>query len=314
MLLTQQRRSDPSVKDAPAARVKKPRIRRTRSGPTLRIATYNIHKGISPLYGRNRIHDLRQRLSSLDADIVFLQEVQGRSERHAARFHNWPSSEQHHYLAASLWEHSAYGRNVVRADGDHGNALLSRFPMLEAENLDVSHHRFEGRGILHCTIDVSGHVVHCLCAHFGLLEQSRRHQVEALIERVRETVPDDAALVIAGDFNDWRNRLGSVLSRELHVKEVFELVPAKAPVGALRPMPQIFSGGPGSGIRALSILSGAWFDRILPARTFPAAFPLLRLDRVYLRGFEVTSAAVAHGPAWRKLSDHAPIIADLRVI
>lgn len=314
MFLPQQRRGDPPAREAPAARLARPKGAQAREAPSLRIATYNIHKGISPVYGRNRIHELRQRLALLDADIVFLQEVQGRSERHAARFHNWPSAAQHHYLAASIWEHSAYGSNVMRADGDHGNAVLSRFPMLEAENLDVSHHRFEGRGILHCAIDVRGHIVHCLCAHFGLFERSRRHQAQALIDRVRETVPDDAALVIAGDFNDWRNRLGSVLSRELQVREVFELPCDEPRREPRRSEDERLSGGPGSGIRTLSALSGSWFDRILPARTFPAAFPVLRLDRVYLRGFGVATAAVAHGPGWRKLSDHAPIIADLRLL
>ena len=48
-----------------------------------------------------------------------------------------------------------------------------------------------------------------------------------------------------------------------------------------------------------------------PARTFPAAFPLLRLDRVYVRGFRIASAQVLSGPTWRKLSDHAPIVAEL---
>jgi endonuclease/exonuclease/phosphatase family metal-dependent hydrolase len=277
------------------------------------MATYNIHKGISPLYGRNRIHEMRHSLETLNADIVFLQEVQGRSERHAQRFPDWPSHAQHHYLASSSWEHSAYGKNVVRADGDHGNALLSRFAVLEAENLDVSHHRFEGRGLLHCSIDVGGCIVHCLCAHFGLLEQSRRHQARALIDRVRETVPDDAALIIAGDFNDWRNRLGTMLARELNVQEVFELAPAVPRAIKGRTALPLTSGAPGSGLRTISALSGMWFERILPARTFPAAFPVLRLDRVYLRGFDVVSAVVARGPAWHKLSDHAPIVADLKL-
>ena len=45
----------------------------------LRVATYNIHKGVSrELFGLRRvtrIHELRARLHELDADLVFLQEV-----------------------------------------------------------------------------------------------------------------------------------------------------------------------------------------------------------------------------------------------
>ena len=48
-----------------------------------------------------------------------------------------------------------------------------------------------------------------------------------------------------------------------------------------------------------------------PARTFPAARPWLRLDRVYIRGFDVSAARVLQGAKWSKLSDHAPIVASL---
>ena len=44
---------------------------------TLSIATYNIHKGFSHFNRRVVINELRERLRELDADIVFLQEVQG---------------------------------------------------------------------------------------------------------------------------------------------------------------------------------------------------------------------------------------------
>ena len=49
-----------------------------------------------------------------------------------------------------------------------------------------------------------------------------------------------------------------------------------------------------------------------PARSFPAVFPLFTLDRIYVRGFQVEAAQVLHGSRWRRLSDHAPLIAQLR--
>ncbi|HNL98101.1 MAG TPA: endonuclease/exonuclease/phosphatase family protein, partial [Accumulibacter sp.] len=47
----------------------------------LRVATYNIHKGVTGIRGRPRIADVRQALDAIDADVVFLQEVQDRNER-----------------------------------------------------------------------------------------------------------------------------------------------------------------------------------------------------------------------------------------
>ena len=70
------------------------------SAKRLRIATYNIHKGVSAMSRKNRIHDLRAGLHALEADLVFLQEVQGRNDQHAERFDNWPDIAQHTFLAA----------------------------------------------------------------------------------------------------------------------------------------------------------------------------------------------------------------------
>ena len=119
----------------------------------LSIATWNIHKGFSQFNRRMVVHELRERLRVLDADIVFLQEVQGRHEHHAAMHENWPSEPQHEFLAADVWASHAYGSNMVYDHGHHGNAVLSRFPIVAHENLDISAHAFESRGLLHCAIE-----------------------------------------------------------------------------------------------------------------------------------------------------------------
>ena len=116
----------------------------------LRIATYNIHKGFSHFNRRMMVHELRAGLRQLGTDIVFLQEVQGRHEHHASRFQNWPAEPQYEFLADSVWTDYAYGRNAVYDHGHHGNAVLSRYPILRAENQDVSSHPLERRGLLHC--------------------------------------------------------------------------------------------------------------------------------------------------------------------
>jgi endonuclease/exonuclease/phosphatase family metal-dependent hydrolase len=177
----------------------------------LHVATYNIHKGVSQFNRRMVLHELRDRLREVDADIVFLQEVIGRHERHANRFRDWPEGSQYEFLADSVWSEFAYGRNAVYDHGDHGNAILSRFPIVAAENLDVSSHPFESRGLLHCEVRVPATriTLHCVCVHFALYEHGRRQQLHALIERIVELVPDGAPLIVAGDFNDWRNLAGN---------------------------------------------------------------------------------------------------------
>jgi endonuclease/exonuclease/phosphatase family metal-dependent hydrolase len=93
--------------------------------------------------------------------------------------------------------------------------------------------------------------------------------------RIRAVVPDDAPLIIAGDFNDWRRRTCVYLSQELGLREVFHLAHGQ------------------------------------PARSFPAALPMLSLDRIYVRGFSVAAAKVLHGEHWRRLSDHAVLTAQI---
>ena len=259
----------------------------------LRIATYNIHKGVSSFGSRPRIHALKQALGAMEADIVFLQEVQGRHDllalRHAA---TWPAQGQHEFLAGDA-QHCVYGVNAVYDHGHHGNALLSSFPIASSRNQDVSDHAYEARGILHCVLQAPWAEVHCYVVHLGLFAGSRKRQTEALIAAVASSAPGDAPVIIAGDFNDWGNHLSEVLRDSLGVTEVFDQTLSRRGFGSY--LRQLSGRGP----------------KIQPARTFPAALPLLQLDRVYVRGFNVESAEVLHGAFWAKLSDHAPIVANL---
>ena len=116
------------------------------------VATYNIHKGFSQLNRRMVIHELKERLHGLDPDVLFLQEVVGGHERHALRYREWPVRPQHEFIADTLWQEVAYGKNAEYDHGHHGNALLSRFPIPRHENVDISAHQCESRGMLHCEL------------------------------------------------------------------------------------------------------------------------------------------------------------------
>jgi len=242
----------------------------------LRVVTLNIHKGLSQFNRRMVIHELREGLRALSPDLVFLQEVQGLNQRHALRFAAWPGEAQHVFLAGGELQH-VYGRNRVHQHGHYGNAVLSRFPILSSENEDISDHRFERRGLLHTVVKVPGwkRNLHCICVHLSLHERGRGRQLDAIAMRLEELADKRLPIIVAGDFNDWRQRASQVLEQRLGMIEV-----------------SVASGG-----------------RHQP--TYPSVLPLLRLDRIYVRGFKVLRSKVHRGAPWSLLSDHLAVSAEL---
>ena len=81
--------------------------------------------------------------------------MQGKHERNARRHVAWPDLGQHEFLTHE-GAHCAYGMNAVYQDGHHGNAIVSRHPIPIWENIDISHHPIESRGLLHCEIEIEG--------------------------------------------------------------------------------------------------------------------------------------------------------------
>lgn len=265
----------------------------------LRVATYNIHKGVMGLRKKVRIHDVRLALKAIDADIVFLQEVQDKNERLSRRV-DYPNGTQLDYLCTGSYLHRAYGMNAVYPHGHHGNAIVSRHEIGVFLNHDISDHALEKRGLLHAVSQVEtrrGQVeVHLINTHFGLIKRSRVRQASFLVDFVRSEVPTSAPLIIAGDFNDWQRGVDAVLHDELDVVE------AASEFNRRQSQPRLM-------------------DRLLPwretkrsvARTYPSVMPWLMLDRIYVRGFNVHDVRVPKGLEWSQRSDHMPLIADLEV-
>lgn len=246
--------------------------------PAFNVLTVNAHMGFSLLNRRFVLHELRDAVRSTSADVVFLQEVLGAHAGHSRRHANWPGEPQYEFLADTMWSQFAYGRNAVYPDGDHGNALLSKFPIISYENRDVSVHGHEKRGLLHCVLALpdNGIQVHAICVHLGLRERHRKRQIRLLCEILGKEVPEDAPLIVAGDFNDWRLRGHSALL-QCGLREAFVEAHGR------------------------------------PARTFPARHPLLPLDRIYLRNVTAHRPRVLSVRPWSHLSDHAPLSAEIRV-
>jgi endonuclease/exonuclease/phosphatase family metal-dependent hydrolase len=246
--------------------------------PPFTVLTVNVHKGFTLFNRRFILPELRDAVRSVGADIVFLQEVQGSHSGHASRFIGWPEVPQYEFLADTMWTDFAYGRNAVYPAGHHGNAVLSKFPITRHQNRDVTVLGKEKRGLLHCELDVPGYprVIHAICVHLGLRESQRRSQIELLCDLIDHEVPADAPLVVAGDFNDWRERGHPQLLRCSGLVEAFHST------------------------------SGQF------ARTFPARLPLLPLDRIYVRNLMIEKPLVLSMRPWSHLSDHAALAADLR--
>ena len=119
---------------------------------SFRVLTANAHKGFSFLNRRFILNELREAVRHVSADIVFLQEVLGSHALHAQRLANWPKAPQYEFLAESIWPNVAYGRNAVYPEGDHGNALLSKFPITHFDNHDFTIAGDERRGVLHAIV------------------------------------------------------------------------------------------------------------------------------------------------------------------
>ncbi len=241
----------------------------------LRVLTYNMHKGFCFYTRQYVLHELREAIRAVDADLVFLQEVMG---VHPVKMSENELGSQFEYLADQIWSHYAYGKNAVYSSGHHGNCILSKYPFAAFENINVSTNALEKRGLLHAQIEVKDEVLHLLCLHLDLLERGRREQLKSLIQRVRLSVPSQAPLIVAGDFNDWMQRVTDPLSEQLNLVE--------------------------SGVSFMGE----------HARTFPSWRPFLALDRIYTRRFVVREFRVLNGLPWKKMSDHAAVLAELEFI
>ena len=239
----------------------------------LRIATYNIHKGVQGLGPARRleIHNLGHAVEQLDADIVCLQEVRKLHRREEQYFTRWPELPQAEFLCPEGY-FALYQTNARTKHGEHGNALLSRWPVVSQGHEDMSDHRFEQRGLLHAELKVGRRKVHVIVLHLGLIAGSRGRQVEQMLRFIEREIPSTAPVIVAGDFNDWGGKLRPMLNR--HGFQDFV------------------------GERAL---------------TYPSRLPLTQLDYVYCRGLKPAGLEIPRGRIWWRMSDHLPLIAEFKV-
>ncbi len=130
------------------------------------------------------------------ADIVALQEVDKCTARTARR-------DLGAELAALTGLTCVFSNNYSFQGGEYGNAILSRFPVLQATNLHYQKvNETEQRGLLQVTLDVQGRKFAFLATHIDhRRDDAARWSNVAEIERLMAT-HHNLPVILCGDFND----------------------------------------------------------------------------------------------------------------
>jgi endonuclease/exonuclease/phosphatase family metal-dependent hydrolase len=238
----------------------------------LRVVTYNIHKCIGGLDRRYDPERTAEAIAALEADVVLLQEVDDGAKRSNG-------DRQVDRLAdlVGLPYRTWFGNVAVRGGGEYGNAVLSRFPIVETSNVDLTIRLKKRRSVLHAALRVRheaiDRTVHVFNMHLGLAEFERKIQLRRFLEcHPFSHLHHDTPIIVGGDLNDVYGRLWQMLT----------------PAG--------FRGPERS------------------PRTFPAWAPMRALDGIYVRGnVEVKELARADTMLARRASDHRPLWADLQL-
>lgn len=159
--------------------------------PELRLATWNIHRAVGR-DGRRDLARTAQVIGELASDILGLQEVDNRIHRRGNDLERLQDLTGMAIVA---------GPTLQRPEGDYGNALLTRLPVLAVERHDISVRQREPRGILIVDLNWQGEIIRVAVTHLGLGSGERRIQIRRLIECLSQG--GKRALILMGDFNEW---------------------------------------------------------------------------------------------------------------
>jgi len=225
----------------------------------LRILTYNVHK-CRGMDGRVTAVRIAEVLMEAGADIVALQETM---------------EHQAEAISAGTGMPFVLGENRKHRGYAYGNAVLSRFPIRDTRNYDLSVRGYEERGCLRADVAVNGALLHIFNVHLGTALIERRHQGRML---VAPELLNDAGLesprVVLGDFNEWTEGLATRLLRS-HLES--------------------------ADIRA----------HLRRSRTYPGLLPLLHLDHIYYDpALKLERLRLHRTPKALIASDHLPLVGD----
>lgn len=238
----------------------------------LRALSYNIHKCIGGIDRRYDLSRIVEVIHQLDVDVAMLQEVDGGVAR-SNRDHQVELLAEQLGLRYYTW----FPNVDVRGGGQYGNAILSRYPIIESMNLDLSIRFKKRRSALHAVLRVRhddvDRTVHLYNMHLGLARYERRRQLRMFLDsHPFQNLHHDTPIVVGGDLNDVYGGLGELL----------------APAGF-------------RGIERRPL-------------TFPAWGPVRPLDAIFVRGdVDFLRLARCDSDLARRASDHRPLIAEVRL-
>jgi endonuclease/exonuclease/phosphatase family metal-dependent hydrolase len=155
--------------------------------------SYNIHQCIG-MDGRRDVERIARVLSSLDAQLIGLQEV-------GTDFAAGKKSGQMEYLAKATGLQAIAGHTIERQTGPFGNVLLTSWQILESRLLDLSVPGREPRGAIDAHLGLDGETVRVIVTHLGLRAAERRYQVRRILEALSHR--PSHFIIVLGDINEW---------------------------------------------------------------------------------------------------------------
>jgi endonuclease/exonuclease/phosphatase family metal-dependent hydrolase len=233
----------------------------------LRVATYNIHK-CRGLDRRTRPDRITAVLAGINADVVALQEVVGPGLSGPGHAEEIGAALGMGWVFAPTREHRRH---------QYGNVVLSRLPVRDHTQLDLTWKTCEPRCVQRVAVDLgAGRLVHIYNVHLGTALLERRYQAARLASYVQNRRPSGPKLVL-GDFNEWSRGLATdTLAQKLRSVDLYRHLKRR--------------------------------------RTYPGFFPVFHLDHIYFDGdIEIRKVELPRTRLALVASDHLPLVADLRV-
>jgi endonuclease/exonuclease/phosphatase family metal-dependent hydrolase len=237
-------------------------------GPVdVRVVTYNVHR-CRGMDRRTRPERIAAVLAGIRPDIVALQEVVGAGL-------TGPGHAE--LIGAALGMGWVMAPTRERRRHQFGNVVLSRYPIREHAQLDLSWKTCEPRGCQRVGIDLGGgRLLQFYNVHLGTALLERRYQASRLASWVHARRVSGPQLVL-GDFNEWSRGLATdILTERLHSVNLY--------------------------------------PHLKRRRTYPGFFPVLHLDHIYFEGdIEVRHIELPRNRTALVASDHLPLVADVRI-
>lgn len=242
-------------------------VRMSRDSVDVRVATYNIHRA-QGLDRRTRPERIARVLAAAEADVIALQEVIGPGLSGQGHAEEIGAALGMGWIMAPTREHRKH---------QYGNVILSRFPMRDHSQCDLSWKTCEPRNAQRAAIEIAdGRVLQFYNVHLGTALLERRYQAPRLAAWVHDRRAPGPKIVV-GDFNEWgRGLVADLLAARLSSVDLFPFLRRR--------------------------------------RTYPGFLPLLHLDHIYFDGeIEVRHVLLPRTRLSLVASDHLPLIADIRI-